>query len=102
MNRVAWKHAVAGIALLATLALVAPAPAQATVWGTGSHDSWSDGWTWMAFLWERLGMIFGIGKAPQAPAGAKPRGIVQKSAADNSGGTAWIDTGSLINPDGQP
>ena len=33
MKRITWKHAVAGLALLATLLLVAPAPAQAAVWG---------------------------------------------------------------------
>jgi hypothetical protein len=102
MNRVTWKHAVAGMVLLATLALVAPAPAQATVLGAGGHDSWSGGWTWMAFLWDRLAMIFGVGQAPPAPAGARPRGIVQKSTTDNGGGTAWADNGSMINPDGQP
>jgi len=100
MTRLTSKHAVAGIALLVTLALVAPAPAQATVLGAGGHDSWSGGWTWMAFLWERLAMIFGVGQAPPAPAGAKPRGLVPKSAADSGGGTSWSDNGSMINPDG--
>jgi hypothetical protein len=102
MSRVTWKQAVAGIALLATFALVAPAPAQATVLGAGGHDSWSVGRTWMAFLWERLATIFGIGRAPQAPMGATPHGLVQKSAADAAGDISWTDTGPTINPDGEP
>lgn len=102
MNRVTWKRAVAGMVLLATLALVAPAPAHAAVWGAGSSDGWSDGWTWISSLWDRLAMMFGLGKSPVAPAAARPRGAVQKSAADSGGSTVSTDNGSMINPDGQP
>jgi hypothetical protein len=110
MNRITWKHAVAGLALLATLSLVAPAPAQAAVWGAGGRgDAWSDGWSWISSLWGELVMMFGGGagrvppRAPQAPATARPHGpAVEKSTTDNSGGTVTGDNGSMINPDGQP
>jgi hypothetical protein len=112
MKRITWKHAVAGLALLATLLLVAPAPAQAAVWGAGGRgDAWSGGWSWMSSLWDGLVMMFGGGAAgrvpPQAtkapPAAARPHGpAVEKSTAGNSGGTASGDSGAIINPDGQP
>ncbi len=107
MNRVTWKRAVAGLALLATLLLVAPTPAQAAVCGAGGGgDAWSDGWSWISSLWDGLAMMFGGGRAPrapQAPATARQRGpAVEKSTTDSSGGTTAGDNGSMINPDGQP
>lgn len=112
MKRITWKHAVAGLALLATLSLVAPTPAQAAAWGAGGRgDAWSHGWSWMSSLWDGLVMMFGGGAAgrvpphsPQAPpAAARPHGAaVEKSTTDNSGGTVSGDSGSMINPDGQP
>ncbi|HXM70429.1 MAG TPA: hypothetical protein VN970_04800, partial [Thermoanaerobaculia bacterium] len=110
MKRVTWKHAVAGLALLAALALVAPVPAQAAVWGAGGQgDAWTDGWTWISSLWDRLAMMLGGGhspmapKAPLAPASASQRGpAVQKSTTGSSGATVSGDNGSMINPDGQP
>lgn len=112
MKRITWKHAVAGLALLATLLLVAPTPAQAAVWGAGGRgDAWSDGWSWMSSLWDGLVMMFGGGAAgrvpPQSPkappAAARPHGpAIEKSATDNSGGTVSSDVAPTINPDGQP
>ena len=111
MKRITWKHAVAGLALLATLLLVAPAPAQAAVWGAGGRgDAWSDGWSWISSLWGEVVTMFGGGagrvppRAPQSPpATAKPHGpAVQKSTTGNDGSTATGDNGALINPDGQP
>jgi hypothetical protein len=107
MNRITWKHAVAGLALLATLLLVAPAPAQAATWGAGGRgDAASDGWSWISSLWQELTMMFGggAGKVPaQAPAAARPRGpAVEKSTTDSSGSAVSGDNGSMINPDGQP
>jgi hypothetical protein len=109
MNRITWKHAVAGLVLLATLSLVAPIPAQAAVGGAdGRGDAWSDGWSWISSLWDGLVMTFGGGAgrlqhAPPAPATARPHGpAVEKSTTDNGGGTASGDWGPLINPDGQP
>lgn len=104
MKRVTWKHAVAGLALLATLLLVAPAPAQAAVWGAdGRGDAWSDGWTWISSLWDGLVMMLGGGRVPQPPATARPHGpAVQKSTTDNGGAAITGDNGALINPDGQP
>jgi len=105
MKRITWKHAVAGLALLATLSLVAPAPAQAAVWGAGERgDAWSDGWSWMSSLWDGLVRMLGGGAAgrvpPQAPATARPQGTaVEKSTTDSS---VTGDNGSMINPDGQP
>jgi hypothetical protein len=107
MKRVTWKHAVAGLALLAALSLVAPIPAQAAVWGAGGQaDAWTDGWGWMSSLWDRLAMMFGGGHSPtttQAPASARQRGPAdQKSTTGSGGGTASGDIGPMINPDGQP
>jgi hypothetical protein len=104
MNRITWKHAVAGLALLATLSLVAPAPAQAAAWGAGGRgDAWSEGWSWISSLWDGWVALFGGGRAPQAPAPAKQRRpAVGKSTTDSSGGTTSGDDGALINPDGQP
>jgi hypothetical protein len=107
MKRITWKHAVAGLALLATLSLVAPTPAQAAVWGAdGRGDAWSDGWSWMSSLWDGLMMMFGGGaRAPHAPAAARPHGpAVQKSTTDSSGATTTVtgDQTPGINPDGQP
>jgi hypothetical protein len=112
MKRITWKHAVAGLALLATLLLVAPSPAQAAVWGAGARgDAGSDGWSWISSLWDGLVMMFGGGAAgrvpPRAtkapPATARPRGTaVEKSTTGNGGSTASGDLGPTINPDGQP
>jgi hypothetical protein len=112
MKRITWKHAVAGLVLLATLLLVAPTPAQAAVWGAGGRgDAWSDGWSWISSLWGELVMMFGGGaagrvppRAPQAPpATARPHGpAVEKSTTNNGGSSVTGDNGSMINPDGQP
>jgi len=109
MNRITWKHAVAGLALLATLLLVAPAPAQAAIWGAGGQGAAStDGWSWISSLWDGLVMMFGgAGRVPPqvpgAPATARPHSpAVEKSTTGNSGGTASGDVGPGINPDGQP
>jgi len=112
MKRITWKHAFAGLALLATLSLVAPAPVQAAVWGAGGRgDAWSEGYSWMSSLWDGLVMMFGGGAAgrvpPQAtkapPAAARPHGpAVEKSTTGSSGGTASGDIGPGLNPDGQP
>jgi hypothetical protein len=104
MNRITWKHAVAGLALLATLSLVAPAPAQAAAWSAGGRgDAWSEGWSWISSLWDGLTTMFGGGRAPRAPAPAKQRRPdVEKSTTDSGGGTTSGDNGALINPDGQP
>lgn len=112
MKRITWKHAVAGLALLATLLLVAPAPAQAAVLSAGgAGDAWSDGWSRISSLWDELVMMFGGGAAgrvpPQAtkapPAAARPHGpAVQKSSTASSGNAASGDIGPEINPDGQP
>ncbi len=111
MKRITWKHAVAGLALLATLSLVAPTPAQAAAWSAGGRgDAWSDGWSWMSSLWNGLVMMFGgggAGRVPPAtkapPAAARPHGpAVEKSSTGSSGATASGDNGSMINPDGQP
>ena len=106
MKRITWKHAVAGLVLLATLLLVAPAPAQAAVWGAdGRADAWSDGWSWLTSLWDGLATMFGGGarvpRAPQAPATARSHGpALRKSTTDSSVDTVTGDYGSLINPDG--
>jgi hypothetical protein len=103
-----WKHAVAGLVLLATLLLVAPTPAQAAVWGAGGRgDAWSDGWSWISSLWGVMVMMFGgcgrVPRAPQAPATARPHGpAVEKSTTNSSGSSVTGDNGSMINPDGQP
>jgi hypothetical protein len=109
MNRITWKHAVAGLALLATLLLVAPSPAQAAVWGaSGPGNASTDGWSWISSLWDELMMMFGgAGRVPPQvpgpPATARPHGpAVEKSTTGSSGGTVSGDTGSMINPDGQP
>jgi len=106
MKQVTWKHAVAGLALLAVLSLVAPAPAQAAVWGAGERGgAWSDGWSWMSSLWDGFLMMLGGGggRVPQAPAAARPHApAVEKSSTGSSGGTVSGDSGSMINPDGQP
>jgi hypothetical protein len=105
MKQITWKHAVAGLVLLAILSLVAPAPAQAAVWGAGARgDAGSDGWSWMSSLWNELVMMFGGGaRVPQAPAATKPHGpAVEKSGTGSSGTTATGDSGADINPDGQP
>ena len=105
MKQVTWKRAVAGLVLLAVLSLVAPAPAQAAVWGAGGRgDAWSDGWSWMSSLWDGLMRMFGGGaRVPPAPAAARPHGpAVEKSTTGSSGGTVSGDSGSMINPDGQP
>jgi hypothetical protein len=103
MKRITWKHAVAGLVLLATLLLVAPTPAQAAVWGAGGRgDAWSDGWSWISSLWGELVMMFG-GGARVPPATARPHGpAVEKSTTNNGGSSVTGDNGSMINPDGQP
>jgi hypothetical protein len=105
MKRVTWKHAVAGLALLAALSLVAPTRAQAAVWGAGGQaDAWTESWGWMSSLWDRLAMMFGGDHSPtttQAPASARQRGTAEKSTSGSSGGTASGDIGPEINPDGQ-
>lgn len=102
MKRVICKQAVAVLALLAILSLVAPAPAQAAVWGAGSRGAWSDGWTWIASLWEQVAMMFGGGKTMRSPSAVKQLGLVQKSSTTSGGASASSDNGSMINPDGQP
>jgi hypothetical protein len=100
MNRVTWKHAVAGLALLATLSLAVPAPAHAAARGFGAAAGWSAGWGWLSSLWDQLAMWAGFGGKDAS------RRAVAKSgdslAAAGTGSSSADDNGSMINPDGHP
>jgi len=100
MKRATWKHAVAGLALLATLSLAVPAPAHAATPGLGAAAGWSTGWGWLAALWDQLAMWAGFGGKD-----ARPRAVAKSGdplAAAGTGASVADDNGSMINPDGHP
>ena len=80
MSRAICKQAIAVSVLLATLSMMAPAPAQAAAWAPAGKAPWSSGWSWISALWDHLAtLLHGGGPATTA---------------------APMD-GSYINPDGQ-
>ena len=102
MKRFTWKHAAAGLALMAVLSLVAPTPAQAAGRGFGEPVAWSgSALAWFASLWDQLAaLVRGSGSA----AGGRPRataktGFVAPGTSINAGSSAG-GFGSLIDPDG--
>jgi hypothetical protein len=99
MKRFTWKHAAAGLALMAVLSLVAPTPAQAAGRGFGEPVAWSGGaLAWFASLWDQLAALFrGASGAPPHPT-AKTDPAAEGAGISSSPG----DLGSTINPDGAP
>ncbi|HYL05347.1 MAG TPA: hypothetical protein VE075_04875 [Thermoanaerobaculia bacterium] len=101
MSRVTCKQAVAVSALLATLLLMAPSPAQAAVWASGGKASWSSGLSWISALWDQVAaLIHGGGPAAGAAGGGRRPGVRHNPAAGACSASP-MDS-SAINPDGQP
>jgi hypothetical protein len=57
MNRATCKQFVAALALLATLSMMAPAPAQAAFRAAGGKAPRSSGLTWLSSLWDHLASL---------------------------------------------
>jgi hypothetical protein len=110
MKRFTWKHAAAGLALLAVLSLVAPAPAQAAGWGFGEPVAWSGGaWAWIASLWDQFAALVrgapGASGAAGGPGGHRHAAAKSDPASSGSatgGASSAGDASSMINPDGSP
>jgi hypothetical protein len=101
MRRVTWKQAVAGLALLASGALLAPAVAEGAArspGGPGGHPAWNGGWTWISLLGDQLAAIFHVGDPGVSDHGA----LTRKSPPGANLWGAAPTGGSMIDPDGQP
>jgi hypothetical protein len=97
MKRFTWKHAAAGLALMAALSLVAPVPAQAAAGRSfGEPVAWSGGgWAWIASLWDQLAAW--LGGAAGGRSHATPKTDPGSGISSSPG-----DLNSTINPDGTP